>query len=46
MKRENPKILNDFLNFLLIVQNYSKETIKNYNSDLLIFLKFSYEIIS
>ena len=40
MKRENPKILNDFLNFLLIVQNYSKETIKNYNSDLLIFLKF------
>ena len=40
MKRENPKILNDFLNFLLLIQNYSKETIKNYNSDLLIFLKF------
>ncbi len=40
MRRENPKILNDFLNFLLLIQNYSKETIKSYNSDLLIFLKF------
>ena len=24
----------------MLIQNYSKETIKNYNSDLLIFLKF------
>lgn len=40
MNRENPKILNDFLNYLLVFKNYSKGTIREYNSDLLIFFKF------
>lgn len=39
MRRENPKILNDFLNYLTI-QNYSLGTIKGYNIDLLIFFNF------
>ena len=39
MKEKNPKILNDFLNCLLI-QNYSKGTISEYNCDLLNFFNF------
>ena len=40
MNKENPKILNDFLNYLVIYKNYSMETIKGYNQDLLSFFKF------
>ena len=40
MKEENPKILNDFLNYLLSIKSYSIETIKSYNIDLLLFFYF------
>lgn len=40
MKEENPKILNDFLNYLLSIKSYSIETIKSYNIDLLLFFCF------
>ena len=40
MTKENPKILNDFLNYLIIFKNYSKETVKGYNIDLILFFKF------
>ena len=40
MRKENPKILNDFLNYLIIFKNYSKETVKGYNIDLILFFKF------
>ena len=39
MRKENPKILNNFLSYLA-VQNYSKRTIQAYNIDLLIFFNF------
>lgn len=39
MKKDNPKILNDFLLYLVLM-NYSKETIESYNIDLLLFFKF------
>ena len=40
MRKENPRILNDFLNYLVIFKNYSKGTIREYNSDLLLFFNF------
>lgn len=40
MRKENPKILNDFLNYLIVFKNYSKETVKGYNIDLILFFKF------
>ena len=40
MRKENPKILNDFLNYLLVFKNYSLDTIKGYNIDLIMFFKF------
>lgn len=40
MNIENPKILNDFLSYLVIFKNYSEGTIREYNSDLLLFFKF------
>ena len=40
MNKDNPKILNDFLNYLKITKNYSKGTIAGYELDLMIFLKF------
>lgn len=40
MREENPKILNDFLNYLFVFRNYSKGTIREYNSDLLLFFYF------
>lgn len=37
---QNPKILNEFLNYLYNVKNYSINTIKSYSLDLLCFFKF------
>lgn len=39
MKKENPKILNDYLMYLLL-RNYSKGTIEGYNIDLISFFNF------
>lgn len=36
----NPQILNDFLDYLLKIKNYSPNTVKAYSSDLLCFFKF------
>ena len=44
MKKENPKILNEFLNYL-ITMNYSIGTVVGYNSDLLIFFKFEIDYL-
>lgn len=38
--KNNPPILNNFLNYLIGIENYSKKTIKAYNSVLNIFFKF------
>ena len=38
--KNNPPILNNFLNYLLGIENYSKKTIKAYNTALNIFFKF------
>lgn len=40
MKKENPKVLNDFLNYLIVFKNYSKGTVEGYNTDLIIFFNF------
>lgn len=37
---DNPTIINDFLNYLLGIKNYSINTIKAYNADLLSFFYF------
>lgn len=37
---KNPTILNNFLNYLLAIENYSENTIKAYNIDLLQFFSF------
>lgn len=37
---KNPTILNNFLNYLLAIENYSENTIKAYNTDLLQFFSF------
>ncbi len=37
---ENPRILNNFLNYLEGIRGYTEETIKAYNSDLLQFFNF------
>ncbi len=37
---ESPKIIKDFLNYLYAIKNYSKNTIKNYNLDLIIYFNF------
>ena len=47
LDERNPQILNDFLNYLFNVKNYSFNTIKNYDYDLLsffVFLKFYFKI--
>ena len=36
----NPKLLNNFLDYLLGILNYSEKTIKGYNLDLLQFFRF------
>lgn len=38
--KKNPKILNEFLNYLLAIKSYSINTIKEYNRDLLMFFDF------
>lgn len=40
MKDENPKILDDFLKYLLNIKSYSIQTINSYNIDLLLFFYF------
>lgn len=37
---KNPKILNEFLNYLLAIKSYSINTVKEYNRDLLLFFYF------
>lgn len=37
---KNPQILNNFLNYLLGIKNYSLKTIKAYNSSLYMFFEF------
>ena len=39
-KKQKPKILTDFLNYLQVIKGYSKKTIEGYNSDLLLFFNF------
>lgn len=39
-KKNNPEILNDFLNYLLAIKGYSKNTVAEYNSDLILFFNF------
>ena len=45
MKKENPEILNNFLNYLLSVKSFSIETINSYNIDLLLFFYFIKEYL-
>ena len=40
LDKRNPEILNDFLNYLFNIRNYSVNTIKNYDYDLLSFFHF------
>lgn len=40
LEEENPKYLNDFLDYMLTIQNKSKNTVKEYNYDLATFLRF------
>ena len=37
---ENPSYLNDFLDYMITIQNKSKNTVKEYNYDLATFLRF------
>ena len=37
---ENPSYLNDFLDYMITIQNKSKGTVKEYNYDLATFLRF------
>ncbi len=39
-EKENPEILNIFLNYLISIKGYSINTIKEYNRDLLLFFYF------
>ena len=40
LEEENPPYLNDFLDYMITIQNKSKNTVKEYNSDLATFLRF------
>ncbi len=46
MVKENPKILDDYLNYLVSIKQYSLETVKSYNIDLLLFLNFIKDYMS
>lgn len=46
MGKENPEILNDFIDYLLSVKSYSTETVKSYNIDLLLFFNFIKEYLN
>ena len=37
---KNPDYLNDFLDYMITIQNKSPNTVKEYNYDLATFLKF------
>ena len=39
-EEENPKYLNDFLDYMITIQNKSKNSVKEYNYDLATFLRF------
>lgn len=39
-EEQNPKYLNDFLDYMITIQNKSQNTVKEYNYDLATFLKF------
>ena len=39
-RENNPYYLNDFLDYMIIIQNKSPNTVKEYNYDLSTFLKF------
>ncbi len=39
-EEENPSYLNDFLDYMITIQNKSRNTVKEYNYDLATFLKF------
>ena len=39
-EKDNPPYLNDFLDYMITIQNKSPNTIKEYNYDLAHFLKF------
>ena len=39
-EEENPDYLNDFLDYMITIQNKSKNTVKEYNYDLATFLRF------
>ena len=40
MNKNNPQILNEFLDYLYTYKNYSTGTVREYNSDLLVFFRF------
>lgn len=40
LEEENPPYLNDFLDYMITIQNKSKNTVKEYNYDLATFLRF------
>ena len=40
LESENPSYLNDFLDYMITIQNKSKNTVKEYNYDLATFLRF------
>ena len=40
LEEENPSYLNDFLDYMITIQNKSKNTVKEYNYDLATFLKY------
>lgn len=40
MKKENPEILDEYLNYLISAKSYTVETVKSYNIDLLLFFDF------
>ena len=39
-EEENPSYLNDFLDYMITIQNKSPNTVKEYNYDLATFLKY------
>ena len=40
MSKNIPNILENFLNYLISIKNYSLNTIKNYQLDLMLFFNF------
>lgn len=44
--KKNPKVLNDFLKYLIIFKNYSKLTVEEYRKDLILFFEFLIEFLN